>query len=302
MALVHTHPEFIQFFELGLSKVHDDTAKRLPRDYRDWLREEPAKRLFDTESGTSGLGPMPEKEVGGLIELDKIFQADPKTFTLKFYAIGVAIQYEALRWDLYDVFPKLMKSLAKSAVATYNLVAYSILAESFSPTESTYQTHQGEPLFTDSHTRLDGGTWSNAGAVGLSTLGFKEARIELRRTVDERGVFLADVNPTLVLTSPEQEMMAEIVLESTLRPGTADNDKNPYKGKGYNVKVSPYITLTTAWWLWDKNVEISMRLGDEPFMHFDGEIRSMNRIGTAYCSFGVRAWDSKGAWASTGGA
>jgi hypothetical protein len=304
MGTVHTTAEFANAFVLGLTKVHNDAADRmkLKKDYLVWLREEKAKHLFDTEWGVSDLAPMPEKEISGVIETDKIYQSDTKQFGLGFYAIGVVIQYEALRWDLHSIFPKLMKNLAKSAVDRQNLVAYSVLLNAFSSTDTTFLTHQGEALFTDTHTRLDGGTWSNAGTVGISYLGFQEARTELRKTVDERGIFMTGIDPKLVITSPDQEWIAETILQSTLRPSTADNDKNTLVGKGYQIKTSPYVTNATRWYLWDKNtVEISMRIGDEPKLTFDSDFRSMNRVGSAYCSFGLRVWDSKGAWASTGG-
>lgn len=298
----HTFAEFSNAFVLGLSKVHHDKVKLMGRDYKDWLSEQRATHFFDTEWAVSGLGVMPEKEIGGVVETDKMYQGETKQFNIVPYALGVVIQYEALRWDLYNTFKDLMGSLAKSAVDRYNLVAYSVLLNSFSSSDDTYLTHQGDVLFTDSHARLDGGTWSNGGTVGLSYLGFQEARIELRKTVDERGRFMADVNPTLVITSPDQEWIAETILQSTLRPGTADNDSNTLKNKGYRVKTSPYITNVSAWWLWDKSaVQISMRLGDDPFTHFDQDIRNLNRVGVAYCSFALRVFDSKGAWGSTGG-
>lgn len=300
-ANLHTMAEFSNAFTLGLTKVHKDKVKRLPRDYKDWLREERAKHFYDTEWKVSGLGVMPEKSIGGSIETDKMYNGPTKQFSLQPYALAVVIQYEAMRWDLYSVFDDLMGAIADSAVDRYNLVAYSVLLNSFSSSDTTYLTYQGEVLFTDTHSRLDSGTWSNAGTVGLSYLGFQEARIELRKTVDERGRFMTKINPTQVITSPDQEWIAETILQSTGRPGTADNDTNTLRNKGYRVKTSPYITNITAWWLWDKEtVEISMRLGDDPFVTFDYDLRSMNRVGTAYCSFALRVFDSKGAWGSTG--
>ena len=297
----HTFAGFSNAFTLGLSKVHKDNVMKMPRDYKDWLREERAKHFYDTEWSVSGLGVMPTKEIGGSIDTDKIYSGPTKQYSLQPYALAVIIQYEAMRWDLYDVFKDLMKELAASAITRYNLVAYSALLNSFSSSDSTYLTYQSEVLFTDSHTRLDGGTWSNAGTVGLSYLGFQEARIELRKTVNERGIFMVDVNPTKVITSPDQEWIAETVLQSTGRPGTADNDTNTLRNKGYSVKTSPYVTNASYWWLWDKNVKMAMRLGDDPFLTEDWDIRSMDRIGTAYCSFALGIFDSKGCWGSSGG-
>lgn len=299
----HTFSEWSNAFVLGLSEVHHDKVKRLGKDYTTWLREKRADHFYDTEWKVSGLGIMPEKQIGEAISVDKMYNGPTKQFGMQPYALGVVIQYEALRWDLYHVFDDLMGALAKSAIDRYNLVAYSVLTNSFSTSDTTYQTYQGEVLFTDTHSRLDGGTWSNASTTGLSYLGFQEARTELKRTVDERGHFMADVNPRTIITSPEQEWIAETIVNSTGRPGTADNDINTLRGKGYKIVTSPYITNTTAWFLWDKDaVEISMRLGDDPFFTADYDIRSMDRVGTAYCSFALRVFDSKGAWGSTGGA
>lgn len=301
-ANIHTFAETSNAFVLGLSAVHHDNVKRMPRDYKTWLREARADHFYDTEWKHSGLGIMPEKEIGGVVETDKLYQGETKQFDLTPYALAVVIQYEAMRWDLYGVFKGLMKDLTKSAIDRYNVVAYSILLNGFSTADPAYTTYRGEALFTDAHTRLDGGTWSNASTVGLSYLGFQEARTELRKTVNERGLFMTDVNPTQVITSPDQEWIAETIIQSTLRPGTADNDANTLRSKGYKITISPYITNASYWFLWDKEaVEISMRLGDDPFLVFDQDIRTLNRVGLAYCSFGIRVFDSKGAWASTGG-
>lgn len=299
---IHRFSEYQEDFELGLTQVHEDELRLIPRTYTAWLQEKTAEHFYDTDWGVSGLGVMPEKGIGSPVETDKIYKADTKQYDLTPYALGLVIQYEVYRWDLYGIFPGLMKELAKSATDRYNLVAYAILNNSFSTSDTTYQTFQGEVLCTDSHTRLDGGSWNNYDTVGLSYLGMQQAKIDLRKLVNERGRYV-NVTPRQIITSVEQEWIAQELVRSSTRPDNANDAYNSLSGLR-RIHTSPYITTSTHWWLQcnKRDIKMHLRLGDRPQMMFDSDVRTMNRIGHAYCSFGIGIWDSRGLWGSDGGA
>lgn len=301
-ASVHQFNEFTEAFELGLTEVHKDELAKQPKMYGVWLREVPAEHFFDTDWVVSGLQVMPEKEIGSVVETDKIINGPTKKFDLQPYALGLVIQYEVYRWDLYSVFPDLTRELAKSATDRYNLVAYGALNNGFSTSDSTYQTFQSETIFNDSHTRLDGGTWDNRDTIGLSYLGIQEGIINLRKLVNERGRFVR-VTPKLVITSVEQDWMARTLVNSEYRPETANNDMSTIYGD-FDVHSSPYITTAEHWFLWcDKErIKMYMRIGDKPDLIHDSDVRTRNRVSTSYCSFEMAVFDSRGTWGSTGGA
>lgn len=288
-------------FEYGLSRVYKDEVKTLPKQYKGWLREEKATAFYETSFDVSDLGTMPEKTIGGSIELDQIYEGDQKVHALKTYALALVIVYEVLRWDLYGVFPRLMNRLAKSATTRYNLVSFAILNNSFSTADANYTDLRGEALFGSTKTRLDGGTWDNAGTIGLSYTGVQQGKIDLTKQVNERGIFI-DPSPDKLICSTEQRWIADTILQSSKRPGTADNDANTVRG-AFTPFDSPYLTNQTYWWLWSKaDADVCLRMGDPPELRFDGDIRTMDRVGMAYCSFFVKVDKARGCWGSTGGA
>lgn len=302
MPSIHGFQQFREAMALGLSQVFEDDLKQHPKSYSAFLKESTAKEWFETDWSVSGLGSMPEKGIGEAVSTDKIFKGPTKQYDLTPYALGVTIEYEAMRWELYGIFESLPRELARSAVERYNLVGHSVLNNSFLAPNSKYQTHQSENLVSTTHTRLDGGTWTNRSAtdVGLSYLGIQEALIDFAKLVNERGRF-GQLTPTKLITSVEQEWIARTILQSQYRVGNANEEVNLLKGM-FDLYVSPYLTNPTWWWLQSSkdSIRMKMRIGDRPKMEKDNDIRTKNILMHVYTSFGLAIFDSKGLWGSQG--
>src|SRR5262245_14242322 len=116
--------EKVALFELGLEDVYKDTLKTEPQTYKKWLREKPMKRWIEQDMSTSGLGVMGEKEIGRRFNTDRIYYGPQKSYTGKAYGAALVIQYEAMRWDEYGVFPDISRELARTANTRYDIVAY----------------------------------------------------------------------------------------------------------------------------------------------------------------------------------
>jgi hypothetical protein len=295
--------EWLTTFELGLTEVHKDELKKLPKQYKLWLREERAQRFFDTDWSVSGLGIMKEKGIGATFDTDQLFQGVKKQFSLKTYGLALVIQHEAWKWDLYGVFPGLTKLLAKTATDRYNLVAYSLFPQAFSTTDANFQTYQSEPIIKLGHTRMDGGTWKNRPTIngGLSYVMLMQAGIDIRRTVDERGRFIY-LTPKLLITSVEQEWIAEEILQSKWRPDNAMRNPNLSGGIVKSCHTSPYITSIPPFFvLCDKeDYKIKMSLGEDPDMDTEKRPGTRDRLWSSYCSFRLEVYNSYGWWASSG--
>lgn len=306
----HTFAEFSPTaFELGLTMVHKDRlTKTHKKDYLSWLAEIPAKRWFDTDWGVSGLGVMAAKGKGESFTVDKIFQAGTKRYELEPWGLALVFQKEALDWDTYGVFKGLMNDLAKSAIDRYNLIANAILNNSFDGSaDSKYLTFQSEALFTDTHTRLDGGTWSNSSSTGLSHTGMIKAIIAFKKQVNERGRPIM-VTPKTLITSYDQEWIANTLLQTDKVPGTDHHDISTVassRSSIKNVHTSFYITTAEHWWLsCDKNQlkdKMAMRLGKSPDLEFNTDPRTRDRYASSYMSASIQIWNSLGMWGSTGG-
>jgi hypothetical protein len=295
--------EWLNVFELGLTEVHKDELKKLPKQYKVWLREERASRFFDVDYSVSGLSVMGEKAIGQTFNTDQLFQGKKKQFALKTYGLALVIQHEAWRWDLYGVFPGLTKQLAKTATDRYNLVAYALFPQAFSTTDSNFQTYQGEPIVALNHTRMDGGTWKNRPTVngGLSYVMLMQAGIDIRRTFDERGRYI-ELNPKLLITSVEQEWIAEEILKSKWRPDNAQRNPNQSGDIVQSCHTSPYITAIPPFFvLCDKSdYKIKMSLGEDPDMDTEKRPGTRDRLWSSYCSFRLEVYNSYGWWGSSG--
>lgn len=296
--------QYLEDFALGLTKVYEDELKRHNRTYTAFLQEESVSRWFDTDWAVSGLGTMPTKAIGAAVTTDRLLKAPTKQYELTPYALGVVIDYEAIEWDLYGIFKGLPNELAKSATERYNLVGYSLLNNSFSAPDSSYQIYSGENMISTSHTRLDGGTWTNqvSGNPGISYLGYQAARILITKIVNERGIFVI-MSPERIICSEDQAWIADELTMSGARPDQS-NPAVVNQMKRLGTHASPYLTTPQYWWVQAKksDVNIGMRLGNKPRLDRDQDVRTRALVMTSYCSFGVRVWDSRGLVGSTGGA
>ena len=95
---------------------------------------------------------------------------------------------------------------------------------------------------------------------------------------------------------------AQILTESTMRPGTANNDVNIYTGV-FNVITWRYITSTTAWFLIDKSNHLA-----EWLWRIRPEFKSDYNFDADAALYKVRirfatGWsDYRGIWGSAGDA
>lgn len=294
-------------YQLGLSTVYKETLMANPVSYRDWLDEIPVKQFYKSEMSISGLGTMPAHNIGEPYKLDRPIVGPKKSYTLGVYAIGLVIQYEVFRWDLFDAYKTVTEDLAKTANVRYELVAYALFNNAFSTADPVYTDYRGEALVSITHTRLDGGTWQNrpSAPVGLSMLALQIATTILGLTVNDRGQFAgnaASLQPRRLITHPSNRWLANVLLKSEHNP---ENNSMQYNNAGdLNIKPthSPYITSTTAWFLLcDKSgYKIKMGQGDKPDLVKDNEPSTRNMVMTSYCSFRVEVYEARG-WVGDNG-
>jgi hypothetical protein len=292
-------------FQQGLKKVYHNTLRTLKSSYQDWLTETTMAEWYTTVMGHSGLGIMQEKQVGATISRDRLYYGAPRTFTGKAYALALAVQYEVIRWDLYDVFQPVTKELARTAVQRYDLVAYGLPNNAFSTSNSVYTDYNGEAFCATSHTRMDGGTWKNRPTtdVGLSMTAIQTATTDLKKTVNDRGMYLADMKPAKLMVAVENEWLANVLTKSQYNPDNANQQYNNVGAYNLSSHVSQYITNANYWFLIvDKTMaKIAMAKGDDPDLLKDSEPNTRNMLFNSYCSFRMEVYEGRGWYGSTGG-
>jgi hypothetical protein len=84
----------------------------------------------------------------------------------------------------------------------------------------------------------------------LSEASLEQACIDIAGFTNDRGLNIA-VRPVKLIISKEQVFEAHRVLDSTLRPGTADNDLNALKKTGMipEIVVNHYLSDTDAYFI-----------------------------------------------------
>ncbi len=98
-----------------------------------------------------------------------------------------------------------------------------------------------------------GGTFRNepATAADLNETSLENALIDISGFVDERNMIIA-LRGTKLIIPPQLQFIADRLLESTLRPGTADNDINATKNMGMvpeGYTINHFLTDTDAFFL-----------------------------------------------------
>jgi hypothetical protein len=236
----------------------------------------------------SGFGAMPAKNVGGAITVDKFYTSSQKTFTTQTWGLGCVLEYELVRHDQYNIWGgDLSRELAKSAVDRCNILAYGMFNNAFSTSDSRYTIYNAEALCSTSHTLLSGGTLSNqvASNPALSYTALQTGRTMFLKMKNERGIYVR-LMPECLVVDPSIEWYAQTLMQSSLRPGTANNDKNvlpKYKVHG----ESPYLTSTTAWFLLAaksvlKRRSCRFRELDKPGTRSDFDASTWNTVYTCY--------------------
>lgn len=297
-ANAHQLSEWTDYVQIGLRQVYEDSIPQIPKHYAGWLKEVKAKDWTENKIVNTGLGAMPAKTLGGDFSTDKKITATKTSYTLAAYGLAVVLEYELVEWDKYDIFTDMTKELAKAAVDRLNIIAFSILNNS-SGTTTNYTIYNGEAICKNSHVRLDGGSWKNRPDtdISLSYLALQQAKIDLGTLQNERGRYIP-VQPKTLICSEANRWIAETIIKTDRKPGTADNDINTISSWGMSIVTSPFLTSDEPFWVQGPkdNVQIEMRIGSDPKYRQDYDRRNWNQICSSYMSVGIAVLHSQGLW------
>lgn len=185
------------------------------------------------------------------------------------------------------------KHLAQSLIETKETLAANVLNRAFT---SGYVGGDGVVLNSNAHPIVNG-TASNllTTAAALSQTSLEQMLIQIRNAVDNNGKRIR-LTPRKIVTGPSNVFQAEVLLNSALRAGTANNDINPVKSMGLlsegQANLSR-ITSTTAWWVQTdapEGMKLLMRRALEKSMEGDFETDSMRYKATERYDLGWTDW------------
>ena len=238
--------------EPGLNALFGMEYDRYENQHAEIYTTESSDRAFEEEVMLSGFGAAPNKSEGNAVNFDDAGEAYTARYNNETIALAFSITEEAIEDNLYDrLGSRYTRALARSMAHTKQVKAASILNNAF--TGGASAGGDGVALCSTAHPLVNGGTLSNTPAVAsdLNETSLEDALINIAGYVDERGLKVALRGMKLIL--PRQlQFIAERIMVSNLRVGTADNDTNAIKSMGMvpdGYAVNDFLSDPDAWWV-----------------------------------------------------
>lgn len=235
----------------GLNALFGLEYARYGEEHKEIYETESSERSFEEETKLSGFSAAPVKNEGSAIAYDTAQEAWTARYNHETIAMGFAITEEAVEDNLYDsLSARYTKALARGMAYTKQVKAAAVLNNGFS---SSYKGGDGQALFSASHPLVGGGTNANmpSTAVDLNETSLEAAIIQMAAWTDERGLLIA-AKPKKLILPPSLMFVAERLLKTPQRVGTADNDINAIKNMGAvpgGYTINHWLTDPDAWFL-----------------------------------------------------
>ena len=283
--------------EPGLNALFGLEYDRYDREHPEIFDEESSDRAFEEEVMLAGFGSAPVKGEGSAISFDDAQETYTARYTHETIALAFSITEEAIEDNLYDrLASRYTRALARSMSQTKQIKAASILNNAFSTGANVIG--DGVALCSASHPSISGNQ-SNVLAVAadLNETSLEQMLIDIAGTTDERGLKVAIRGMKLIIPK-ELQFTAERVLNSTLRPGSSDNDVNAVKSMGMlpeGAVVNHFLTDTDGFFIKTdapNGFKLFQRTPIRTAMEGDFDTGNMRFKARERYSFGVSDWRS----------
>jgi hypothetical protein len=280
--------------EPGLNALFGMEYDRYDNEHAEIFDEESSDRAFEEEVMLSGFGTAPVKSEGGSISFDDAQETFTARYTHETIALAFSITEEAVEDNLYDrLATRYTRALARSMSQTKQIKAASVLNNAFS---TAAPVGDGAALCSAAHPSLTGNQ-SNKLAVAsdLNETSLEQMLINIAGLTDERGLKIAVRGMKLIIPK-ELQFIAERVINSNLRPGTADNDINAMKSMGMlpdGAVVNHFLTDTDNFFIKTdapNGFKMFQRTPLKTAMEGDFDTGNMRFKARERYSFGVSDW------------
>jgi phage major head subunit gpT-like protein len=257
---VLSRANFADMLDPAFRKIFSDADKELTYKYNQVFNIFNSSKNIEKDSGISGLMQMAEIGEGEAISVDTVYQGYDSTYTHKKFGRKTTITEEMVDDDQYREVEKRAKGLAIALNRTVEQSAADVLNNGWTAgaggkAAGFLAGGDGKALFATDHPRLDGGTaQSNSTTMDLAEDALETVLVAMRAIKDDRGELML-VQPDTLIVPPALEKEARILLDTSGRVGTANNDINPYQGR-LNLVVWDFIGAAaggsdTAWFVVD---------------------------------------------------
>lgn len=230
-----TRGSFADVLDPAFRKIYTDAEKELSYKYSDVYSVFNSAKNIEKDSSVSGLQQMAQIGEGEAITADTVYQGYDTTYTHEKYGRKTTITEEMIDDDQFRAVEARAKGLAISKNRTVEQSGADLFNNAFTAGgggKSQFQSGgDALALCDDNHTRTDGGAvQSNDITMDLAEDSLESILVAMRATLDDRGELML-VQPDTLLVPPALEKEARILLNTSGRVGTANNDINPYEGR-----------------------------------------------------------------------
>jgi len=237
--------------EPGLNALFGMEYDQYNQEYAEIFSIEDSSKAFEEEVLIVGFGSAPDKSEGAGVVFDNASESYTARYTHDTVALAFALTEEAVEDNLYDSLGKrYTKALARSMANTKEVKGANVLNNAYS---SSYTGGDGVSLVNTAHPLAGGGTDANRATTmaDLNETSLEAALVDIATFTDDRGLQIS-VQPTQIVVPPQLVFIADRILNSPQRSGTADNDINAIKNTGVlpgGYSVNHYLSDTDAWFV-----------------------------------------------------
>ena len=248
--MVISRMQLVKELEPGLNALFGLEYDRYENQDREIFDTESSDRAFEEEVMLGGFANAEVKPEGQGVIYDDAQETFTARYTHETVALAFSLTEEAVEDNLYDkISTRYTKSLARSMANTRQVKASNILNRAFN---SSYLGGDAKELCATDHTTLAGYQKNELStAADLNETSLEQAMIDIAGMKDERGLKIA-LRGMKMIIPVNLQFVAERLLKSAGRVGTADNDINAIKSMGMvpqGYVVNNFLTDTDAWFL-----------------------------------------------------
>lgn len=296
--MVALRGNFSDILAPGLAGVVALAYRQYPEEYTKIFDVETSKRQYEDTTTIEGIGMARAKAEGTLVAFEDLTQGYNNRYTHTTYALGMEISREMYDDDLYSVMKKAAKYLGISMKRRKETDGANVFNNAFNV---LFPGADAVALCDLLHPFARGGTGRNelTTAADLSEASLRQALTDIETTTDAAGTPMSLIAKKL-LVAPANRWTASVLLESQLKSGTANNDKNVFLDTDLTYIVNHYLTDADAFFLICDQNELVFYNRMSPKFENDDDFDTKNAKFSVCCRHSTGWADWPGVFGSPG--
>jgi hypothetical protein len=248
--MVISRMQLVKELEPGLNALFGLEYDRYENQDKEIFDSESSDRAFEEEVMLGGFANAAVKPEGQGVTYEDAQETYTARYTNETIALAFALTEEAVEDNLYDkLSTRYTKALARSMANTKQVKAANILNRAFN---NAFLGGDNKELCATDHPTLSGNQKNELStAADLNETSLEQMLIDIADMKDERGLKIA-LRGMKMIIPVNLQFVAERLMKSAGRVGTADNDINALKNMGMvpeGYVVNNFLTDTDAFFI-----------------------------------------------------